>query len=694
MDRPGTHSRGATRRATALRLAVAATGLVLFAWPAAAGPSARPAGADPGLPSFDLVGHTGGPVRSAAIVSVTAWIGEGIGVTEIDVRDLEDPRQRWHLPLGEGADVWSVRSLGDLLLVAAADGLYAIDRDHGGAPRVVDRLAFDAPVRAVTPFELPGVAGRYAFAVTPGRDVAIVGVDSDGSMARVGIVADSARASVPVAVDGTRAVVAADDVLVLDISDPRLPLETGRVATAGTVRGLAARDGLAYIADSVEGLLVVSLDAPDERLGHLPTVAAGRLVPHGQLLYLLEQHPTGPNTVRLLDVADPALPHDVLGGESTYEVVRGALDVAIAGDTAVWASADRAAVADIRDVRWPAVRSEHVVVWPLYALADAGGCVYVAQGDAGLGVVDVRSPASPQVWASWRPEGGVAGVHVRDAYAYVAAANGLNRVDVSDACDPVPREMPLLADWPATAWMDSSTDLLAATTSQALHLAEFRPDGVLAPAAAVSYASLPGWPVGAVAQGVAMGHDTAFVAAGVHGLAVVSLADPAAPAIARMLPIPEGSAVLSVAARGARLVAGTSAGVLVYDVRQPLSPRLVGTHADGYSARSVALAEDGSLYVSADLDGLLALDLADEGRPRERARWSPPFPVTAARAGDDVVYAAASGLVVLHEQPALVSPTPSPTVTETPEPSPTPGRPVRSRTCYIPVLPEGDARWP
>ena len=160
----------------------------------------------------------------------------------------------------------------------------------------------------------------------------------------------------------------------------------------------------------------------------------------GSLLYLLEEHHPEPNTMRLIDVADPARPKDLLGGESTYSLLRGAQDLALSADLCFGARGRTLSVVDIRDVLWPETRSEYPSDWPVQDVATAGDCVYVAESENGLGLIDVRVAAAPTSWGAWRPEGGVSGVHVADGFAYVATRDGLARVDARSACDPVLRE--------------------------------------------------------------------------------------------------------------------------------------------------------------------------------------------------------------------------------------------------------------
>lgn len=645
-------------------------------------------------------------MRAVLAVSRTVWIGQGLSVVEIDASDPEEPRERRRWLLAEDADVWGLERSGAYLLAATSSGLFALDPAVGASEGVIARALPGTPVRAVSSLGSNGDGRAYALAIAPGMGAVVIQVSPEAGLEVAGVLEGSSTTSVEAAVDGRRVVLASRDVEFLDLADPLAPVRIASLPTAGVVRGVATRDGIAYIADSRDGLLVHSMDSAAGRLGRLPETGAGRLRLHGSLLFLLEEHHPEPNTVRLIDVADPARPKDLLGGESTYSLLRGAQDLALSADLSFGARGRTLSVVDIRDVLWPETRSEYPSDWPVQDVAAAGDCVYLAESENGLGLIDVRVAAAPTSWGAWRPEGGVSGVHVADGFAYVATRDGLARVDARSACDPVLRESSAIPDWPMTRWLDSSGSLLAATSVQALYLARLAGDRQPESLGATRYGSLAGWPPDAVAQGIAAVEEALYVAAGPAGVAVVDVTDPRTPRLVRTLPAPEGASVLSVAASGPWLAAGTNGGVLVFDAASAHAPRLIGAHAGQYQARALAFPGLERLFVAADVDGLLALDLEDPAHPILRADWRPGFAVSdvavdrrawaPGRGGP--VYAAAAGLALLVDRssnpppspttPATASPTGQASPTSTATPGPGPNR------AYVPLFVVAAARTP
>ena len=70
-------------------------------------------------------------------------------------------------------------------------------------------------------------------------------------------------------------------------------------------------------------------------------------------------------------------------------------------------------------------------------MAVSGNYAYVADGDAGLQVIDVSNPANPQRVGGYDTSGDAQGVAVSGNYAYVADGGaGLQVIDVSNPANP------------------------------------------------------------------------------------------------------------------------------------------------------------------------------------------------------------------------------------------------------------------
>ena len=664
----------------------------------------------PAAYEYRLVGHTGGSARAVVADATTAWIAEGIGVSAFDISDEQQMVRVAHQVIDTASDVWSLARHGRTLYAGGAGMLYALDVADRSAPELRGTAETSGRIRGLTIYAPPGEVGHWVLATDDETGVRVFASNAEGDLAHVADLPGTEGASARAALAGTIAIAPGDDALLFSVADPTAPEMVGRIETAGRVRGVAAVGEWLYVADSVEGLLAVPLPDADGDIGDiepsaaLPGVGAGRLFTRGSNLYVLEEHGTAPNTVRLIDISDPGEPDDLLGGESTYAVLRGAADLAPVGDALLAARSHVVTRADVSERYWPEVRSEAQVTWPLQRLADAGPCVYAARGEPGLDVVATMEPGGARVEAAWRPPGGTLGAYYHDGFLYVSDAGGFGRFDASSPCAPVPRELPFAPHWAPTRWISAHGSRLVATSSLELYVADLRGENFPRERARVRYDVLPGWPAGAVAKDIVLRDESlAYVAAGTAGTAVLSLEDPAAPFVRRVEPPPEGLDVQAVDASADQLAAGSSDGVLLYDLSDPLAPRLVSVALRGVSAVGLDL-DEGWLHVAADMDGLRLLDVTDPSEPAEVAAVTAPYSFNSVVASGQRVYAAGAGLLIFEldavpdptatTTPSATPVTPTETATGTPTTEPTPTQPPTATTdphldakrCLVPLV--------
>lgn len=194
-----------------------------------------------------------------------------------------------------------------------------------------------------------------------------------------------------VAVSGGRAVVAdhMSGIDVIDLTDVTAPVSLGSFYTDGYARDVAMFGTFAYGVDNPSGFYVLDLEHPDplEPLGMIQSAPAPRFVE------ILEADPG----IAVMVGGAPYDPFRVLRSQPADAVPRGALHVY-----------------DVSDPATPVPLASFPTPGGAQRVALRGSLAYVADGDAGLSVVDLSTPSDPQLAGAYRTERAVRDVAVAD----------------------------------------------------------------------------------------------------------------------------------------------------------------------------------------------------------------------------------------------------------------------------------------
>ena len=201
-----------------------------------------------------------------------------------------------------------------------------------------------------------------------------------------------------VAVSGHRAVVAdhMSGIDVIDLSDAAAPRSLGSVYTDGYARDVAMFGAFAYGVDNPSGLYVLDLEHPDplEPVGMIQSAPAARFVE------ILEANPS----IAVLVGGAPYDPLRALRSQTAAERQRDALHL--------YSVADPAAPAPLMSFSTPG-EPQSVVL--------RGAFAYVADGDAGLSVVDLSTASAPRLAGTYRTDNPARDVAVADTAVLVLA---------------------------------------------------------------------------------------------------------------------------------------------------------------------------------------------------------------------------------------------------------------------------------
>jgi len=271
----------------------------------------------------------------------------------------------------------------------------------------------------------------------------------------------------------------------------------------------------------------------------------------------------GPRVV-ILNISNPAQP--VMVGQS--DVLPGIIrNIAVAGDY-VYATAEYAGLWIIRaaDRAHPEIVGSITTNRPTNGVTVSGNLVYTVGAD--FQIVDVSDPESPRLRGSLDDAG--RDIAVAGNFAYIVGGNYLNIINVADPDNPV----------------------------------------------RVGQYSLPS---GAMASGVAVNGNYAYVATGNKGLRIIDISSPNNPVQAGALSLSNWLYDVAVAGRYAYL-ANTDA-LRIVDVSQPSNPTLIGACSLPWGSASAVALNGGYAYVGDQDGGLRIVRISSPSSPVETGHY-------------------------------------------------------------------------
>lgn len=539
------------------------------------------------------------------VVAMGAWRGLFV----FDAADPTAPVERARAAtLGEATDLAVAGRRA--LLCDSKGGLRVFDVGVDGRPVEWGRWlpADGREVVAAAP------AGDLAFVVVEDDPARLVAVDFGGAAPAVlGEAALPSEGARDIVVDGDVAFVAlGDGVVAVDVADPAAPaVIDGPQPDTGTVEALVAQGGLLWAAGS-DFVWVLDARSPEwltvEAVFEVENLRVGLDV-DGARAYLADAE--GLRVVAVGDVlADP-----VIGREAPASGVplnHGPLDVARHGDHLVVAS-NRAGLR-ILDASDPTTATAVAVLAPAvgtsaltrtWRVAVDGDRAYTTEGALGGGVrvVDLADPAQPRVLG----EVGAPGVAGRPAVA---------------------------------------GDLVAVPTAGSetggVHLYRVGADGTPSALGRLAFED--------AIEVAAIDGDRLYLG-GFDVLAVVDIADPAAPVLLGQLDGLDAAGGLVVVAPDRLIVGDVNFGLVEVDVADAAAPAVVARHALAGGASHVVRDGD-ALWVANNFAGVTRVALAPNQPLRETGRWLVDEAAFALSAAGDAVWVVTNEDRLLAVDPA------------------------------------------
>jgi hypothetical protein len=593
----------------------------------------EPAPSADGLPAAQF----GGSVSALAVRGERAWLGTGNRLQGVDISKPEVP-----LPLGQSEAlpeaIRSVAIAGDFVYAAA--GLSGLAIFDASDPLQPERIA-----TIKTPWATNGLAldGDLAFLAEGVHGLRIFDISRPDAARQIGRI-DTPGDALAVALDrrddltdgpGLLAYVAdwGSGVRIIDVDDPTQPRELAWIDTSGVAAGVSAAGDRLVIADREEGLVVVDVKDPSHPRLRATLALPGtpeRVALSGDRAFVAAQD----GGAIEIDLLDPDRPRQIGALESATVVMdvtateRGVYfaDVGTLVAPAVDSRADLWARMHVWGVEGAPKVAAGLAGMHLVARADAGmreigmyfspslieggdllqeaAIMYLADGLAGVLVVDVADPAAPTLIGSLDLPGATHDLKIMGDRAIVAAGDaGVVFLDLTDPRDPR-----------AIATVDTPGEALGIALYDGLIYVADGPGGlrVIDPGRVneIGFFDTPGnsWDV-TVEDGYA------YVSDRPGGLRIYDLSLPYKPKEVAVI-FEHQIDVLDVAIQGDRAwVAGGLAGVLLLDISDPAAPKRLSELVLEDRAIGILTAGD-RLYVAAGTEGLRELKIGGLGEAR------------------------------------------------------------------------------
>jgi hypothetical protein len=269
------------------------------------------------------------------------------------------------------------------------------------------------------------------------------------------------------------------------------------------------------------------------------------------------------------------------------------------------------------DVTGPEIVPLGYVPWfgEAYDLQVADGLAYVAEGYAGLAIVDVSDPSQPERVASLALDSPALRVRLAGEHVLVSTAGaGLAIVRVSDPSHPVLASTLASPSQPTGVAADGSLAVVTAGEGGVYFV------DLSDPAVPVELAHLP---VSYAADAAIHGHAV-YIATGYEGLVVVDATDPSHPVVVVTPPGIQGNPSRCPVVRGDRLAFAVHGVLTLASLADPLSPVVLGHLVPPIGTWVEGLDLEGDRAVLGGA-GMWSVDLTDPAAPKLAASFTDPL---------------------------------------------------------------------
>jgi hypothetical protein len=587
--------------------------------------TSEPTSSTSAVEKLKVIGQIGGPTKAVAVSGNYAYVGVGMRVMVLDISNPASPSEIGVTQPFEG-EVRDIAVSGNFAYVAAAEtGLYIVNITNPAKPITTGQLDTKGYAEGIA------VVGNYAYVADGPTGMLVVDI-SEPAKPVVTAAAYGFNYIFDVTLAGSYAYLAAAGagLLVVDVSDPIHPLETGNYDTRGYAYGVTVSGNAIYVADGWEGVQIINISNPAQPIftETIPTSGwAMDATIDSSHLYIADAFAG----LRVVDVKNVTKPAEV----SSYVVSKGHA-AKLAFNNGVIYVADIYQGLYIIDVTIPAQLnplSRYNPMGSAHAVVVKNGYAYVAADSFGFRVIDLKDPTEPRELSGLDIKGFAVTIAVSDNSAFIIPIVPINdsgtlyTINISNPLNPVISSTIPHDGSPSSLFIQGTT--LYNAGEWGLYFVDISNPNE--PRELSFYKTTQDLkPDTAVALGVSVVGNIAYLAASGGGLYTIDISDPQHPVQLGVFNEPgtiEGKnnasvVMLEVAVAGKVAYVLDNSLLRVLDVSNPKIIRSIGSFAlpdgpfnVGYSGKSLAI-DGNNLYVADNAAGLLMLDITDPERPQ------------------------------------------------------------------------------
>ena len=400
---------------------------------------------------------------------------------------------------------------------------------------------------------------------------------------------------------------------IIDVSDHNKPVLLASFDTSGESCSVFMVDGLVYVADGSNGLLIINITIPSKPwlVGHLETDNALQVQVLDNKAYIADDQ----GGLLVVDVSNPKDP-TLLG---SYDSPGYAVGVFVTGTTAYLADDDHGLqIIDVSEPEKPKLSGNYNDAKKAVGIWVKGDTAYIADTFQGLQLVNISDPSRPQLISSTKTQ--VSKVQVIGNIAYIAnGAKGLQCYDVSNQKNPVL----LSSGVPDLLCTDNARGVIKgifvsgntaymAFGSAGLRMADVSNSTM--PVKLGFYNNFSGFAADVWVEG-----STAYLAAEINGLQIIDVSKPANPV--RLGNFSEYARAVQVV--GTRAYIGGAQKFSIIDISNPALPVELGHCPISAYAKKVYVT-DYYAYVAEGFQGFQVISISDPGKPEVIASYNMP----------------------------------------------------------------------